>query len=182
MIYINYCLVKFGINSSNIDGKQLSIKRSLKNPKLNLRRVYSYMQKLIAYARLCSSRSEILRYDGDRPSPVSSLKNYVSNNSMMFAHCTTVFIPPSYSQTAHLLASKYRLVDSLLYLVDDYRRWLDREESLLAADGLRIALISRLFSNLSNFSLHHFNQSGSSPLFEKMAILSDSDVHLPHHC
>jgi hypothetical protein len=74
------------------------------------------------------------------------------------------------------------VVDSLLYLGDDYRSWLSREKPLPATDGLRIALISRLFNNLSHFSIHHVNGSGSSPLFQKMAISPESDAYLPHRC
>jgi len=73
-------------------------------------------------------------------------------------------------------------VDSLSSLGDDYRSWLSREQPLPAAKGLRIALVSRLFNNLSHFSIHRLNGSGSIPLFEKMEIFSDSDAHLPHHC
>jgi len=73
-------------------------------------------------------------------------------------------------------------IDSLTFLGDDYRSWLGRAQPLLAANGLRIALVSILFNNLSCFSIHHLNGSGSSPLFEKMAISPDSDAHLPHHC
>jgi len=73
-------------------------------------------------------------------------------------------------------------VDSLLFLSDDYRRWLSREQPLPAANGLRIALVSRLFNNLSSFSIHRLNGSGTSPLFERMAISPDSVAHLPHHC
>lgn len=74
------------------------------------------------------------------------------------------------------------IVDSLQYLGDDYRSWLSRENPLPAADGLRIALISRLFNNLSRFSIHNISGSGSSSLFEKIEIPSDSDAHLPYHC
>jgi hypothetical protein len=74
------------------------------------------------------------------------------------------------------------VVDSLLYLGDDYRSWLSRGKPLPAADGLRIALISRLFNNLSRFSIQHINGSGSNPPSEKMAISPDSDAHLPHRC
>ncbi len=73
-------------------------------------------------------------------------------------------------------------VDSLLFLGDDYRSWLSRKQPLPAAKGLRIGLVSRLFNNLSRFSIHRLNGSGPSPLFEKMAIFSNSDAHLPHHC
>jgi hypothetical protein len=75
-----------------------------------------------------------------------------------------------------------KIVDSLLYLGDDYRSWLGREQPLPAPDGLRIALISRLFNNLSRFSIHHFNKSSSNLLFEKMAIPLGSNTHLPHSC
>ena len=74
------------------------------------------------------------------------------------------------------------VVDSLLYLGDDYRSWLSREKPLPAADGLRIALVSRLFNNLSRFSIHCLNGSDLSSLSEKMAIYLDSDAYLPHHC
>jgi hypothetical protein len=73
-------------------------------------------------------------------------------------------------------------VDSLLFLGDDYRSWLSREHPLPPANGLRIALVSRLFNNLSCFSIHRLNGSGPSPLFEKTAMSSDSDAYLPHHC
>jgi hypothetical protein len=75
-----------------------------------------------------------------------------------------------------------KVVDILLYLGDDYRSWLGREQPLPAADGLRIALISRLFNNLSRFSIHHFNRSSSNPLFKQMAISPDSEDYLPHVC
>jgi hypothetical protein len=75
-----------------------------------------------------------------------------------------------------------RIVDSLSYLGDDYRDWLSREKPLPATSGLRIALISRLFNNLSHFSIHHLNGSDSNPLFEEMAIFPASDAHLPHRC
>jgi hypothetical protein len=73
-------------------------------------------------------------------------------------------------------------IDSLLYLGDDYRNWLSRESLLPAADGLRIALVSRLFNNLSRFSIYHLNGSDLSSLSEKTAISSDSEAHLPHRC
>jgi hypothetical protein len=74
------------------------------------------------------------------------------------------------------------VVDSLLFLGDDYRSWLDREQPLPAANGLRIALVSRLFNNLSRFSIHRLNGSDLNSLSEKMAISPDSDAYLPHHC
>ncbi len=73
-------------------------------------------------------------------------------------------------------------IDSLTFLGDDYRSWLDRAQPQVAASGLRIALVSRLFNNLSRFSIHRFTGSAPSPLFEKIAIFPDSGDHLPHHC
>jgi hypothetical protein len=74
------------------------------------------------------------------------------------------------------------VVDSLLYLGDDYRSWLSMEKPLPATNYLRIALVSRLLNNLSRFSIHRLNGSDLSSLSEKMAISPDSDAHLPHHC
>jgi len=42
-------------------------------------------------------------------------------------------------------------IDSLTFLSDDYRSWLGKAQPLPAANGLRIALVSRLFNNLSHF-------------------------------
>lgn len=74
------------------------------------------------------------------------------------------------------------VVESLLYLGDDYRNWLDREQPLPTTDSLRIALISRLFNNLSRFSIHHLNRNSLGFVFAKMAISLSSDDHLPHRC
>jgi hypothetical protein len=73
-------------------------------------------------------------------------------------------------------------VDSLSYLGDDYRSWLDREQPLPASYGLRIALISRLLNNMSSFSIYHLDESSSSILFEKIAISPDSKDFLPYRC
>lgn len=44
-------------------------------------------------------------------------------------------------------------IDSVMFLGDDYRRWLARPGPLPACSGLRVALISKLFNNLSRFSV-----------------------------
>jgi len=44
-------------------------------------------------------------------------------------------------------------IDSLMFLGDDYRRWLPRSRPLPVCSGLRVALISKLFNNLSHFSV-----------------------------
>ncbi len=55
-------------------------------------------------------------------------------------------------------------LDSLTYLGDDYRNWLSQPQPLPAINGLRIVLISKLFNNLSSFSVRYlFNEE--FPLF-----------------
>jgi len=44
-------------------------------------------------------------------------------------------------------------IDSLMFLGVDYRRWLARPGPLPACSGLRVALLSKLFNNLSRFSV-----------------------------
>ncbi len=49
--------------------------------------------------------------------------------------------------------SLHRVVDSLTYVGADYRQWLARTEPLPASPNLRIAILSKLFNNLSRFKL-----------------------------
>ncbi len=44
-------------------------------------------------------------------------------------------------------------VDSLMFHGDDYRGWLARPRPLPRSSGLRVALVSKLFNNLSRFSV-----------------------------
>ena len=74
------------------------------------------------------------------------------------------------------------IVDSLQYLGDDYRSWLNEEKPLPAAGGLRIAFVSRLFNNLSLFSIQPFKGRELNSLSGKMAIISALNTYLPHHC
>ena len=53
------------------------------------------------------------------------------------------------------------LVDSLMFLGDDYRGWLSKPQPLPARSGLRIALVSKLFNNLSRFSIQCVSQEDS---------------------
>jgi hypothetical protein len=46
-----------------------------------------------------------------------------------------------------------RSVDSLMFLGTDYRTWLARPRPLPKSLGLRVALVSKLFNNLSRFSV-----------------------------
>lgn len=44
-------------------------------------------------------------------------------------------------------------IDTLMFLGDDYRAWLARLQPLPKSSGLRVALVSKLFNNLSRFSV-----------------------------
>jgi len=74
------------------------------------------------------------------------------------------------------------LVDSLLFLGDDYRSWLSREKPLPTAYGLRVALISKLLDITSHFSIIFLpiNKALSSLL--KMPLSSESEDFLPTCC
>jgi hypothetical protein len=53
-------------------------------------------------------------------------------------------------------ADRRSCIDSLMFLGDDYRGWLARPRPLPISSGLRVALVSKLFNNLSRFSVCHF--------------------------
>lgn len=74
------------------------------------------------------------------------------------------------------------LIDSLTYLGDDYRNWLNKPQPLPATNGLRIALVSRLFNNLSHFSIHRLSRDDLLPQLGKVALPLDSDAYLPSLC
>ena len=74
------------------------------------------------------------------------------------------------------------IIDSLLFLGDDYRSWLSREQPLPVANGLRIALVSRLFNNLSHFSIRHLSKQELLPFLGKPAASLDSEEYLPSVC
>jgi len=72
-------------------------------------------------------------------------------------------------------------IDSLMFLGDDYRRWLARPGPLPACSGLRVALFSKLFNNLSHFSVCRcrtdvLSSSSTGPPFV------DGRRHLPSFC
>jgi hypothetical protein len=80
-------------------------------------------------------------------------------------------------------AKKFRgFVDSLTFLGDDYRNWLSKPQPLPATKALRIALVSRLFNNLSRFFIHCFSKEDLLPLLDKMAVSPDFSRHLPSIC
>lgn len=73
-------------------------------------------------------------------------------------------------------------IDSLTFLGDDYRSWLSRTQPLPPANGLRIALVSKLFNNLSNFSICRLSKEESLPLLNRMLVPSDLEAHRPSIC
>jgi hypothetical protein len=60
--------------------------------------------------------------------------------------------PARFFRTADLRSR----IDSLMFLGDDYRGWLAGPRPLPISSGLRVALVSKLFNNLSRFSVCHF--------------------------
>jgi hypothetical protein len=60
--------------------------------------------------------------------------------------------PARFFRTADLRSC----IDSLMFLGDDYRGWLARPRPLPISSGLRVALVSKLFNNLSRFLVCHF--------------------------
>ncbi|MBN1161917.1 MAG: hypothetical protein JXA17_08220 [Dehalococcoidales bacterium] len=71
------------------------------------------------------------------------------------------------------------MVDSLYYLGDDYRSWLERPQPLPSKNGLRIALVSRLFNNLSCFSISCLSREDLHPFIDRMEEYSNIKAHHP---
>ncbi len=72
-------------------------------------------------------------------------------------------------------------IDSLMFLGDDYRGWLARPRPLPTSSGLRVALVSKLFNNLSRFSACHF-RTDVLPLLVGGSEFSKEGKHLPTYC
>jgi len=72
-------------------------------------------------------------------------------------------------------------IDSLMFLGDDYRRWLARPGPLPACSGLRVALVSKLFNNLSRFSVCHCRTDVLSSASTGTPFV-DGRKHLPSFC
>ncbi len=72
-------------------------------------------------------------------------------------------------------------IDSLMFLGDDYRGWLARPRPLPISSGLRVALISKLFNNLSRFSVCGFR---TNVLQSQVvgSLLFREGKHLPAYC
>jgi hypothetical protein len=74
------------------------------------------------------------------------------------------------------------LVDSSMFLGNDYRDWLSQSQPLPSAKGLRIALISRLFNNLSHFYVRRLSEEESHLILNNRATASGSEIYLPSVC
>ncbi|MBI4287577.1 MAG: hypothetical protein HY671_03990 [Chloroflexi bacterium] len=73
-------------------------------------------------------------------------------------------------------------VDNLTFLGDDYRDWLSRPKPLPDANCLRIALVSKLFNNLSRFSIRHLSGKELSPFLERTEGYPDGETCFPSIC
>ena len=72
-------------------------------------------------------------------------------------------------------------IDSLMFLGDDYRAWLARRQPLPGSSGLRIALVSKLFNNLSRFSVCMLRTDVLTSRVVDPASFKNGK-HLPAHC
>jgi hypothetical protein len=80
-------------------------------------------------------------------------------------------------------AKRFRaFVDSLTSLGDDYRSWLSRSQPLPPSSSLRIALVSKLFNNMSSFSICCLSKEESLPLLNRMVVPSDLETYRPSNC
>jgi hypothetical protein len=85
--------------------------------------------------------------------------------------------------TRFFYAKKLRAsVDCPTFLGDDYRSWLSRPQPIPPVNGLRIALVSKLFNNLSGFSICRLSKEESLPLLNRMLVASDLEAHRPSIC
>ncbi|MBI4285957.1 MAG: hypothetical protein HY670_08710 [Chloroflexi bacterium] len=74
------------------------------------------------------------------------------------------------------------LLDNLTFLGDDYRDWLSRPQPLPPTNTLRIALISKLFNNLSRFSIRCLHNEDLPPLTISTGGYSDLGLCHPSIC
>ncbi len=61
------------------------------------------------------------------------------------------------------------MVDSVMFLGEDYRDWLSKPQPLPATGDLRLALISKLFNNLSRFSVRPISDDEIPLIFSRNA-------------
>jgi len=72
-------------------------------------------------------------------------------------------------------------VDGLMFLGDDYRGWLARPRPLPGSLGLRVALVSKLFNNLSLFSVCSLSAE-VLPAPVAGSVFFKEGKHMPAHC
>jgi len=85
--------------------------------------------------------------------------------------------PARFFRTADLRSR----IDSLMFLGDDHRGWLGRPRPLPISSGLRVALVSKLFNNLSRFSVCHFRTDVLPSLVVNSMFLQERE-RLPTYC
>jgi len=73
-------------------------------------------------------------------------------------------------------------VDNLTYLGCDYRIWLSETEPLTQTRNIRIALMTKLFNNLSNFDIQRLSGEELATVRDKIAFSSNSAEYLPSFC
>ncbi len=71
------------------------------------------------------------------------------------------------------------LVDSLMFVGDDYRDWLSEPQPIPSKHGLRIALVSKLFNNLSRFSVRRLSPQEVPPSYCDEVWSSNPGEHSP---
>jgi hypothetical protein len=69
------------------------------------------------------------------------------------------------------------MVDSVMFLGEDYRDWLSRPMPLPATKALRLALISKLFNNLSRFSIRPISDEEITLIFSSKATSQNIGEH-----
>jgi len=85
--------------------------------------------------------------------------------------------PARFFRAADLRSS----IDSLMFLGDDYRDWLAQPRPLPISSGLRVALVSKLFNNLSHFSVCPF-RTDVLPSLVVGSLVFKEGKHLPAYC
>ncbi len=74
------------------------------------------------------------------------------------------------------------LIDSSVFLSNDYRAWLNETQPLPQADGLRIAIVSKLFNNLSQFHIRRLSGEEYSVFLNGQSTDSGVPSYLPSIC
>ena len=75
-------------------------------------------------------------------------------------------------------------LDNSTFLIDNYRSWLSKPQPLpqQAANSLRIALVSKLFNNLSSFSIRYVSNQELFPIYDNIEGCLDIKNNYPSFC